>query len=45
MLCLENSLEGYYKSRQERNSKYFGRKQPKGRLQGTGSGYREILGM
>jgi len=45
MRSLESSQEGYNKSRQEQNSKDFERKQPKGRDQGGGSGYREMLGM
>jgi hypothetical protein len=38
---LENSQEVCKKSKQEQNSKDFERKQPKGRDQGGGSGYRE----
>jgi len=45
MQCLENSQEVYKKLKQEQNSKDFERKQPKGRDQGGGSGYREMLGM
>jgi len=37
----EYSQEVYRKSKQEQNSKYFERKQPKGRARGGGSGYRE----
>jgi len=40
MQSLENSQEGYNNSRQEQNSIDFERKQPKGRDQGGGSGYR-----
>jgi len=39
MQSLENSQEGYNKSRQEQNSKDFDRKQPKGRDKGGGIGY------
>jgi hypothetical protein len=45
MQSLENSQEIYKKSKQERNSKDFELKQPKGRDQGGRSGYREMLGM
>lgn len=41
MQSLENSQEVYKKSKQEKNSKDFERKQPKVRDQGGGSGYRE----
>jgi hypothetical protein len=43
MQSLENSHEVYKKSKQEQNSKYFGRTQPRCRDQGGGSGYREML--
>jgi hypothetical protein len=45
MQSLENSQDVYRKSKQEQNSRDFERKQPKGRDQGGGSGYREMLGM
>jgi len=44
MQSLENSQE-IYRNRNGRNSKDFERKQPKGRDQGGGSCYREMLGM
>jgi len=45
MQSLEYSQEVYKKSKQEQNSIDFERIQSKGRDQGGGSGYREMLGM
>jgi len=41
MQSLEYSQEVYRKSKQEQNSNDFEKKQPKGRAQGGGSGYRK----